>query len=173
LRLRNKDLQLRHVAEPQARKGVQASTCEVGQIERDRKMHGTQDNSGLPLAGRRILLVEDEVIVAMDMEWELMAAGAEVVGPAHRLAEALAMADGPLDAAVLDINLAGEKVWPLAERLAAAGVPFVLASANVTSVDMVPDWARRHAFDKPVPMAALVATLAHFSQTRSMSDPKP
>jgi DNA-binding response OmpR family regulator len=136
-------------------------------------MHGTSDQRNLPLAGRRVLIVEDEVIVAMDVEWALMSAGADIAGPAHRLADALAFADEPLDAAVLDINLDGELVWPLAERLAAAGVPFILASANVHSDGVVPEWARLYRFDKPVPMARLVDTLVAVTQKRSSSDPKP
>ena len=85
------------------------------------------------LEGKRILVVEDEVLVAMLVEDELRAVGAEVVGPvptvdhALRLVEAAA-ADGGLSAAVLDINLNGQHVAPLADRLAALGVPFVFAT---------------------------------------------
>ena len=64
---------------------------------------------------------------------EILDAGAEVIGPACSLDEALrlteaAAADGGLSAAVLDINLAGEAVWPVADRLAALGVPFVFST---------------------------------------------
>jgi DNA-binding response OmpR family regulator len=85
------------------------------------------------LQGKRILIVEDEALAGMLAEEELLDAGAEVIGPAYTLEEALQMteeaaADGGLSAAVLDINLAGVAVWPVADRLAALGVPFVLST---------------------------------------------
>ena len=85
------------------------------------------------LQGRRVLLVEDDAIICMLMEDGLIDAGAEVVGCAHSVEEALelidrATADGGLSAAVLDINLDGEMVSPVADRLAALGVPFIFAT---------------------------------------------
>jgi len=85
------------------------------------------------LTGKRVLVVEDEVLVSMLVEDELRGAGAEVVGPvlsvddALRLVEAAA-ADGGISAAVLDINLDGRHVGPVADRLAALGVPFLFAT---------------------------------------------
>jgi CheY-like chemotaxis protein len=81
----------------------------------------------------RVLVVEDEAIVAMLIEDELLEAGAEVVGPASSVGEALqgieaALGDGGLNAAVLDINLAGEAVTPVADRLATLGVPFLFVT---------------------------------------------
>ena len=85
------------------------------------------------LRGRRVLVVEDEALVAMVMEDGLVEAGAEVVGPACTVDEALglierAACDGGLSAAVLDINLEGTAVSPVADRLATLGVPFVFAT---------------------------------------------
>src|SRR5215213_8423994 len=86
----------------------------------------------LMLRDKRILVVEDEALVAMLIEDELLEAGARVVGPAASAGEALRLietaADGGLSAAVLDINLAGEAVRPVADRLAALGVPFLFAT---------------------------------------------
>jgi DNA-binding response OmpR family regulator len=84
------------------------------------------------LRGRRVLVVEDEALVAMMVEDELLAAGAEVsvaatLAAALRLAEAAAQEGGP-DAAVLDIDLGGESVLPLADALAGRGVPFLFAT---------------------------------------------
>jgi CheY-like chemotaxis protein len=86
-----------------------------------------------PLAGRRVLVVEDEALVAMLLEDRLRDAGAEVVGPVGSVGEALgliegAARDGGLGAAVLDVKLGGEVVRPLADRLAALGVPFLFAT---------------------------------------------
>ncbi|MBV1797069.1 response regulator [Siccirubricoccus sp. G192] len=84
------------------------------------------------LRNRRILVVEDEALVAMMVEDELREAGAKIltaatVGNALRLIEA-AMQDGGLSAAVLDINLGGEMVTPVADVLARLGVPFLFAT---------------------------------------------
>jgi DNA-binding response OmpR family regulator len=83
-------------------------------------------------AGRlpRVLVVEDEALVAMLLEDALLDAGYAVMGPAATVDEALALLDcgeAP-DAAVLDLNLADELVTPVADALAARGVPFVFAT---------------------------------------------
>lgn len=97
-------------------------------------MHAAYRDAQYPqLRGKRILIVEDEALVSMLVEEEFLDAGAEIIGPARCLDEALqlteaAAADGGLSAAVLDINLEGEAVWPVADRLAALGVPFVFST---------------------------------------------
>jgi DNA-binding response OmpR family regulator len=81
------------------------------------------------LAGRRVLLVEDEVHVAMLVESALEDESCVVVGPYGGIREALgAVRSEGLDLAVLDINLGGELVFPVAEQLEARGVPFLLLS---------------------------------------------
>ena len=80
------------------------------------------------LRGARVLIVEDAVLLALELETGLAEAGAEIVGPAYELAEAMNLLDGPIDAAVLDANLNGLSVTPVAEALAARGVPFVFAT---------------------------------------------
>jgi CheY-like chemotaxis protein len=119
------------------------------------------------LSSKRVLVAEDEAIVAMLVEDELLEAGAEIVGPAGSVSDALqlieeaakdgglsaavleagaeivgpagsvsdalqlieeAAKDGGLSAAVLDIDLEGEAVKPMADRLAALGVPFLFAT---------------------------------------------
>jgi CheY-like chemotaxis protein len=79
------------------------------------------------LARRRVLLVEDETLIAMDLEAALRQRGCEVVGPAATVAEAIQAAAGErrLDGAVLDVNLGDEQVFPVADALAERGVPFV------------------------------------------------
>jgi CheY-like chemotaxis protein len=75
-------------------------------------------------AGKRILVVEDEALVAMMLEDMLADFGCEVVGPAMRLDEGLELARlNGLDAAVLDINLGGERSYPIADLLEERGVP--------------------------------------------------
>ena len=85
------------------------------------------------LSGKRVLVVEDEALVSMLVEDLLRDAGATVLGPAPSVGDALrlveaAAADGGISAAVLDINLGGRHVRPVADRLAALGVPFLFAT---------------------------------------------
>ena len=81
------------------------------------------------LAGCRILVVEDETLIAVVIEEPLQELGCVVVGPVARLDAALQLAsDEALDAAVLDVTIRGGHVQPVAEQLLARGIPFVLAS---------------------------------------------
>jgi len=82
------------------------------------------------LAGRRILVVEDEMMIAMLVEDMLLELGCAVVGPAHALAEGLDLARSAtgLDAALLDVNLAGQPVFPLADALREMGVPAIFST---------------------------------------------
>jgi CheY-like chemotaxis protein len=81
------------------------------------------------LQGLRVLVVEDEPVVAMYLEDLLEALGCETVGPASRLADGLVLAEaGGFDVAILDINLGGERSTPIAESLRARGVPLAFAS---------------------------------------------
>lgn len=80
------------------------------------------------LKGSRVLIVEDAVLLALELETGLSEAGAQVVGPAYELEEAMALLDQPIDAAVLDANLNGRSVTPVAELLHQRGVPFVFAT---------------------------------------------
>ena len=68
------------------------------------------------LAGRRILIVEDEALLALDLAMSFEDAGAEVVGPAGNLQAGLRAVEreGPIDAAVLDVDLHGKDVYPIA-----------------------------------------------------------
>ena len=84
-----------------------------------------------PPRGPLVLVVEDEFLLAMDLGVLLERQGYRVLGPAATVAEALRLLDGgeTPGAALLDVNLRGETVTPVAARLRALGVPFVLASA--------------------------------------------
>ncbi|MDO8323029.1 MULTISPECIES: response regulator [unclassified Phenylobacterium] len=81
------------------------------------------------LAGLRVLVVEDEMMVSMLIEDMLTDLGCIVVGPAARLDEAIALAEGEqIDCAVLDVNLGGQPIFPLADILRAKGAPFAFAT---------------------------------------------
>ena len=83
------------------------------------------------MSSQRILVVEDEMMIAMLIEDMLLDLGHEVVGVAQSLSSALTMAEakaGQYDLAILDINLAGEQSFPVARRLMEAGIPFMFAT---------------------------------------------
>lgn len=81
------------------------------------------------LQGRRVLIVEDEMLVAMMLEDMLADLGCTVVGTVGRVADALkAIEDEAPDIAILDMNLDGERTDGLADALAARGIPFAFAT---------------------------------------------
>ena len=91
-------------------------------------------NTGLKLgtsalAGCKVMIVEDELLVAMLLEEALVEYGCEIVGPFSTVDTALIAArDVVADVAVLDVNLRGKRVYPVAELLEARGIPFLLMS---------------------------------------------
>ena len=83
----------------------------------------------MPLRGLKVLIVEDEAIIAMMVEDMLGDMGCEVVGPAGELAQAFAIAEREaFDCAILDVNLAGQRVDPFVDLLKARGAPFIFAT---------------------------------------------
>ena len=81
------------------------------------------------LEGLRVLVVEDEMMVSMLIEDMLTDLGCTIVGPASRLDEALQLAgEVELDCAVLDVNLGGQPIFPLADLLREKGAPFAFAT---------------------------------------------
>jgi CheY-like chemotaxis protein len=81
------------------------------------------------ISAKRVLVVEDEYLVAMDMSAWLEAEGAHVVGPASNVHAALEVLERTeLDGAILDVNLRGEMVYPIADALIARGIPFVFTT---------------------------------------------
>ena len=79
--------------------------------------------------GRRVLVVEDEMTIALMIEEMLLDLGAQVIGPESRLDAALRLAgEASLDAAILDVNIRGGSSYPVADILAARGIPFIFCS---------------------------------------------
>jgi DNA-binding response OmpR family regulator len=111
-----------------------------------------------PLGGRSVLVVEDDSVLATDLTALLTQAGCKVVLPTTSVAAALStMVHYVIDAAILDVNVHNEWVFPVAHALAAAGVPFVFLTAY--ALDSIPPEHRdRPFFRKPhVPGALLAA----------------
>ncbi|MEQ5788997.1 response regulator [Erythrobacter sp. NFXS35] len=116
--------------------------------------------SNLPLQGCRVLVVEDEFLLADELRGELEQAGAEVVGPIGHLAGAMALASAQsgIDAAVLDLNLGGDEVFPLADLLTARGVPLIF-STGYDPVSLPVRFADVQACVKPVSLSQVIAAL--------------
>ncbi|WP_164740487.1 response regulator [Rhizobium chutanense] len=86
-------------------------------------------------AGKRILIVEDEYFLADETRRKLEKAGAIVIGPVAGVAAALELVENEeIDAAILDVHLEGEFVFPVAEELERCDIPFVFATAFDPSV---------------------------------------
>ena len=86
----------------------------------------SQRRAGEPI---RMLLVEDEALIALMLEDMVEGMGCAVTGMAPRVGLGVSMAEsGEFDVAILDVNVAGENVEPVAERLAARGIPFIFAT---------------------------------------------
>ena len=108
----------------------------------------------------QVLVVEDVCLLAMDLELLLERHGFRVLGPAATVAEALRLLAGDRpDAALLDVNIGGEMVTPVAGRLRAMGVPFVLTSAY-DRAELSPELAGAPNLAKPVNERQLLLALA-------------
>ena len=110
-----------------------------------------------PLDGRRILIVEDEYLIAMEMKRWLLAAGAEVVGPVPSVKRALDLIENDgIDAAVLDVNLGnGATVYPVADKLSALGVPYLFATGDV-KISAADAYRQQPRLEKPFVEAELL-----------------
>lgn len=99
----------------------------------------------------RILVAEDEYIVAFDLCAELVSLGIEVVGPAASVDQALDLATTtiPLHGAVLDVNVGGRNVFPVADALARRSIPFIFATGYDRSV-LPPKYQAIPQVDKPM-----------------------
>lgn len=108
------------------------------------------------LQGRRVLVVEDESLVAMLLETILEDMGCTPVGPASNIdeGEALARDEAALDAALLDVNVAGRQVFSVAAALKARGVPFVF-STGYGEGGLPDEWRGNPTIQKPFTEAAI------------------
>jgi len=111
------------------------------------------------LTGKRVFFVEDEMILAMGVERQLFDAGCDVVGPYGSVGKAMTAAlTGGFDMALLDIDLHGSETYPVADVLAAQGIPFAFLSGAERKA--LPDrFAGTDMLKKPFRQPELLATL--------------
>jgi DNA-binding response OmpR family regulator len=126
-------------------------------------MNGASTAQAVPDASRRVLIVEDEVLIAMVLEDMLDMLGHAVVGTPSTYAEAeAAIVAGGFDLAILDVNLGNEPVFPLADRLKAVGTAFVFATGSRR--DSLPGrFATTPVIEKPYAVAAVETALAQLA----------
>ena len=99
---------------------------------------------------KQILVVEDEFLIAIHVADIMSDLGFGVIGPVGDVGQALTLAaETPLDGAILDVNLSGQLVFPVATLLAARGVPFILTSGYDAS-GLPAEWQGRPILRKPV-----------------------
>lgn len=122
----------------------------------------------MPLSGQKILVVEDEYMIADDLAALLRQAGAEVVGPACSLPKAIRILDSRdrIDAAVLDINLCGVDVFPLVDLLRNKGIP-VMFLTGYGADSIPPEYSAITRCEKPMGTSRVVEEL------RAMVDAAP
>jgi DNA-binding LytR/AlgR family response regulator len=108
-----------------------------------------------------ILIVEDEALVALNLEAMLEEIGYTVVGPALRYDAAVALVESGVaaDAAILDVNIGGRKVFPVAEMLVARGVTIVFATGYGRE-GLPPEWQDYPVIQKPYTLENLGAMLS-------------
>ncbi|MDD1516617.1 MULTISPECIES: response regulator [Bradyrhizobium] len=113
------------------------------------------------LKGRRIFVVEDEYFLADDIGKAFRALGAEIAGPVGHLEDALEILhDGSvLDAAVLDVNIRNETIFPIARELRARNVPF-LFTTGYDKITLGPEFQDVPLLEKPIDLAAMARKLA-------------
>ena len=124
----------------------------------------------ITLCGCRVLVVEDEVLVAWLLEEMLAELECKVVGPVVRVSQALAMVGTEaIDLAILDVNLNGEKSYAVADALAARRVPFVFSTGY--AADSMPDKYRSSLIlQKPYSQSDLSAALTRLPAPAECGD---
>ena len=129
-------------------------------------MHDFHQNPGsgptvaAPLAGLAVLVMEDEPILALDLQMILEDAGASVVGPATTLQNALSLVDTELiSCALLDVQMGEQSGLKAAERLQRSGIPLVFHTGNAAPDDLRREWPACPVIIKPASPASIVEAL--------------
>lgn len=114
-----------------------------------------------------VLVVEDEMLIALDLQLMLEDAGHRVLGPVGAVDKALSLLDGARpDVVLLDLNLRGELATPVAERLRSLGVPFIMTSADTSVVRGDAAFEGAMEITKPVLQRDLLAALDRVASGR-------
>jgi len=124
-------------------------------------------NASEAFAGRSILIIEDEYFLADDLANEFVERGADIVGPLNQVADAMELLESGarIDAALLDINVKNEQIFPLADALRQRNIPFVFTTGY--GKDWVgPEFAEVPLCEKPLDLPTVVNCLAGLMSRR-------
>jgi DNA-binding NtrC family response regulator len=118
------------------------------------------------LEGLRVLVVEDDAILLMDLEQILQSAGAEIV-LCRSVADALAaLAENRIAAAVLDFRIGQETIVPVARQLSQRGTPFIFYTGQLAGDLALAEWRRCSVVIKPAPARKIVAAVVEALNTK-------
>jgi len=127
----------------------------------ERNMHNAQ-NPNRPLRGARVLVVEDDALVLMELESILQDAGAETVACCRNVNDGLtAVEQKPPAVAILDVNSGRRVIAPVARRLARCGTPFLFYAGEVENESTVAEWPGHLVLTKPERPTTIVAAVIH------------
>ena len=113
------------------------------------------------LRGTRVLLVEDDILLLMELEAILREAGAEIASCCRTVREALAVADSAgVGVAILDVRVGHETITPVARQLASRGTPFIFYTGQVANDPELAEWTGHRILSKPARASAIVAAVA-------------
>ena len=116
--------------------------------------------TGLTLHGHRVLIIEDELLIALDLQGALVQIGAEVIGVAATVGEALvAVASPNLTAAIVDLRLNGQSVREAVQALTDRNLPFIFYS-GLEATPTARSWPKVPLLLKPLPPEEVANTLA-------------
>ena len=129
----------------------------------------THIGTGLTLQGHRVLIIEDELLIALDLQAALIQIGAEVIGVAATADEALAAVASPsLTAAIVDLRLNGQSVRDAVQTLTDRNLPFIFYS-GLEGTPTARSWPKVPLLLKPLPPEEVASTLARVASAHPSS----
>lgn len=135
-------------------------------IDATRGLTGSGDESRekTSLAGLRVLIVDDWFMVAQELQRMAASAGCEVIGPIGDLDAAdQAATDELLDGAILDVNINGREIFPVADKLVARGIPFIFVTGYDAPRTLPDEFRDSPVLEKPFQQSQLIALMEqHF-----------
>jgi DNA-binding LytR/AlgR family response regulator len=125
-------------------------------MEQAEKLSGAE-----ALRGVRVLVVEDDLLLLMELESVLLDAGAEIAGLCRTFADALTVTDeNGVSAAILDVRVGRDTIAPVARRLANRGTPFFFYTGQIENDPALTEWKEHKILSKPARRSAIVAAVA-------------
>jgi DNA-binding NtrC family response regulator len=127
-----------------------------------------------PLHGARVLIVEDDAVLAFDLMCVLRNAGAETLGPAGNLKCAMALSqEEPLSCGILDVSLRDELVFPAAHKLRERGIGIVFYTGHADMDGLMREWPEAQVLSKPASSPSLMKAISAACRASGQRAPVP